>query len=406
MAVFSSNSVRQLFVANTSGTGGSGQYSGAAKTVDNELYLKFTNALGQAVISPRIPISKIKSTSSKAYAAKVLRSDTIAVNTAVVGQTYNIRIVFRNWGSGSAENQYFKYTGTYKCKTGDTVATIMNSLKDLAVKNFAREAVPLLTFGLAGTAASATMATNVGVTATAKNIGTAGNAITLAIASVSAGAAAVTVTGNAISVSLTTAAKTIADLKAAIVASPEANALITITGTDATAVSAETTSVALTGGTTTGITITEVAQPWVVGKQQGRSLNYYFQFVPITDSTGAENVAWGTVTSVAKAYAGQGTYHLAADQEYFYLGERGDKYRNVGFPYTFDTTYLVDQTKLYDTIDITYSSVDSGAVGVENDLRVITVLCANGTSSAIAKLIASDVNTATGLTTIPAAPAA
>ena len=136
MAVFSSNSVRQLFVANTSGTGGSGQYSGAAKTVDNELYLKFTNALGQAVISPRIPISKIKSTPSKAYAAKVLRSDTIAVNTAVVGQTYNIRFVFRNWGSGSAEDQYFKYSGTYKAKTGDTVATIMNSLKDLAVKNF------------------------------------------------------------------------------------------------------------------------------------------------------------------------------------------------------------------------------------------------------------------------------
>ena len=36
MATFSSNSVKQLFVANTSGTGGSGQYSEAVKTVDNE----------------------------------------------------------------------------------------------------------------------------------------------------------------------------------------------------------------------------------------------------------------------------------------------------------------------------------------------------------------------------------
>ena len=405
MATFSSNSVRQLYVANTSGTGGSGQYSGAVKTVDNELYLKFTNALGENVISPRIPVSKIKSTSSKAYAAKTLRSDTIAVNTAVVGQTYNIRIVFRNWGSGSSENQYFKYTGTYKCKSGDTVATIMNSLKDLAVVNFAREAVPLLSFGLAGTAASASMTTNAGVTATAKSIGTAGNAITLAIASVSAGAASVTVTGNAISVSLTGAAKTIADLKAAIVASSAANALITITGTDGTAVSAEATPVALTGGTTTGITVTEVAQPFVKGKQQGRPLNYYFQFVPITDSTGAENVSWGTVASVAKGYAGQGTYHLAADQEYFYLGERGDKYRNVGFPYTFDTTYLVSSSLLYDTIDITYSSLDSGAVGVENDLRVLTVLCANGTSSAIAKLISSDVSTATSAAVVIGNPA-
>jgi hypothetical protein len=111
------------------------------------------------------------------------------------------------------------------------------------------------------------------------------------------------------------------------------------------------------------------------------------------------------VASVSKGYAGQGSYQLAADQEYFYLGERGDKYRNVGFPYTFDTTYLVDSSKLYDTIDITYSSADSGAVGVENDLRVITILCANGTSSAIAQKIATDVNTITGVTTIPVIPA-
>jgi len=306
MAVFSTNSVRHLFVANTSTGGAAGQYVGAVKTVDNELYLKFINANTQTVATPLIPISKIKSVSSKAYAAKVLRSDTITINTAVVGQTYNIRFVFRNWGSGSSENQYFKYSGTYKCKTGDTTTTIATALTALAVTNFAREATPLLTITSSGAV----------------------------------------------------------------------------------------------------ITVTEIAQPFVKGKQQGRPLNYYFQFVPITDSTGSENVAWGTVASVAVGYAGQGTANLAADQEYFYLGERGDKYRQVGFPYTFDTTYLVDASKQYDTIDITYSSADSGAVGVENDLRVITILCANGTSSAIAKLIASDVNTATGLTTIPVAPAA
>lgn len=305
MATFSSNSVRHLYVANTSSGGAAGQYVGAVKTVDNELYLKFINANTQTVATPLIPISKIKSVSSKAYAAKTLRQDTITINTAVVGQTYNIRIVFRNWGSGSAENQYFKYTGTYKCKTGDTTTTIATALTALAVTNFAREATPLLTFTSSGAV----------------------------------------------------------------------------------------------------ITVTEVAQPWVKGKQQGRPLNYYFQFVPITDSTGAENVSWGTVASVAKGYAGQGTYHLAADQEYFYLGERGDKYRNVGFPYTFDTTYLVDPTKLYDTIDITYSSADSGAVGVENDLRVITILCANGTSSAIAKLISSDVATATSNVVVIGNPA-
>ena len=305
MAEFSTNSVRQLYVANTSSGGAAGQYAGAKKTVDNELYLKFINANANTVITPLIPISKIKSISSKAYAAKTLRSDKIAINTAVVGQTYNIRIVFRNWGSGSSENQYFKYTGTYKCKTGDTTSTIAAALKALADVNFAREAVTLLTFSVS----------------------------------------------------------------------------------------------------TNELTITEVAQPFVKGKQQGRPLDYYFQFTPIKNADGTENVTWGTVTSVSKGYAGQGTGNLAADMEYFYLGERGDKYRNVGYPYTFDTTYLVDPSKKYDTIDITYSSVDSGAVGVDNDLRVLTILCENSTSSAIAKLIASDVSTATSAAVVIPNPA-
>lgn len=306
MAIFSTNSVRQLFVANTSSGGAAGQYVTSVKTVDNELYMTFINANVDTVATPLVPISKIKSATCKAYAAKVLRSDTITINTAIVGQIYNIRIVFRNWGSGSSENQYFKYTGAYKAVTGDTTTTIATALTALAVTNLSREPVGLLTVTSSGAV----------------------------------------------------------------------------------------------------ITITEIVQPFVKGKQQGRPLNYYFQFVPITDATGSENVAWGTVASVAKGYAGQGTPNLAADMEYFYLGERGDKYRNTGWPYTFDTTYLVNSANHYDIIDITYSLFDSGAVGVENDLRVLTILCANGTSSLIAKAIASDVNTLTGLTTIPAAPVA
>lgn len=302
MATFSSNSVRQLIVANTTSGGAAGQYVSTVATADGEMYVKYINANTQTVAGPRIPVSAIKSVVPVKYAAKTLRSDKIAINTAVVGQTYNIRIVFRNWGSGSAENQYFKYTGTYKCKTGDTTSTIAAALKALADVNFAREPIPLLTFSVSGNE----------------------------------------------------------------------------------------------------LTITEVAQPFVKGKQQGRPLNYYFQFVPITDSTGAENVSWGTVTSLAKGYAGQGTAQLASDQEYFYLGERGDKYRNVGFPYTFDTTYLVDTSKVYDTIDITYTSKEPGAVGAENDQRVLTILAAAGTAGSVAHTIANaiigDLETATGLT--------
>ena len=97
MATFSSNSVRQLIVANSTSGGAAGQYVGTVATeTGGEMYVKYINANTQTVVSPLIPISAIKSVVPVKYAAKTLRSDKIAINTAVVGQTYNIRIVFRN----------------------------------------------------------------------------------------------------------------------------------------------------------------------------------------------------------------------------------------------------------------------------------------------------------------------
>lgn len=46
-----------------------------------------------------------------------------------------------------------------------------------------------------------------------------------------------------------------------------------------------------------------------------------------------------------------------ADLEYFLLGERGDRYRNVGWPYVIPTDYQVDPTKEYDVLTIHYSYV-------------------------------------------------
>lgn len=58
-------------------------------------------------------------------------------------------------------------------------------------------------------------------------------------------------------------------------------------------------------------------------------------------------------------------FRQLADMEYFYMGERGDKYRNVGWPYVINTTYLMDEIKSGDTngefgiIDIHYAYVGS-----------------------------------------------
>mgnify|MGYP003397472459 FL=1 len=136
----------------------------------------------------------------------------------------------------------------------------------------AREISPLVNVSLAGTKAVAVMSTNNGVTVTAKESGVDGNNIKFAVASIADATAGVVVTEasgvKTITASLTGANKTIGDLTALVAADPIASKLVVITGTAGTAVAAETTAVALTTGSTTGVIIEETEQPWVLGTMQ------------------------------------------------------------------------------------------------------------------------------------------
>ena len=138
------------------------------------------------------------------------------------------------------------------------------------------------------------MADNAGVTVTAKNAGPAGNDITIEITGVAAAATAVTVTGSAISVALKATDTTIGGLKAAIAASAEAAALVTVTGTDATAVVAEAPAVQLAGGATTGIVITEAEQEWKRGVLA--QVPVYFSVHPTTILVAGVDEIWGVAT--------------------------------------------------------------------------------------------------------------
>jgi len=266
-------------------------------------------------------------------------------------------------------------------------------------KNFQREVSPLLSFSLAGTQAAKAMVTNTGVTITANKVGTAGNAITFTIDSVAEDAVSVTVTGNAISVSLTAAGATIADLKAAVVADAAANALVTVTGIDGTAVVAETTPVVLISGTTTGIVLEEVAQEWTLGVFEQVPVNFTIQ--PTTIVASGDEVIWGTVTTLSPT-----TYVLdgkkIADLEYFAMGERGDQYRMIHFPNVIRTTYLVDPTLAYNVIDIHYYYDGTGedAQKSEKDISIVVpkVGSTNATSNVLANSIVGAIETATGLT--------
>lgn len=286
MATFTTRNVKHVYVANGAAAQATtpGYFTGAL-SVDNgsAFHLLFTNAEGKVVKTDKIAFDKIRSIKVSPYTPRVLRVDKLTVSAPVVGQEYMIRIIFRNWGSGSAENQYVKHVGAYKAVTGNTAETIVDNLVALGTLNFSREAGSYLTFA-----------------------------------------------------------------KEAV---------------------------------TKKLVITEVAQPWALGKVQGRPLDYTIQLAPIVDN-GVEVYNWATIATTGGT-PGNGTYQQAADLEYFFMAERGDKYGLVGYPYNIDVRYLVEQGANYHMLDIAYFETQEGE-GVQASEKQILILAKVNTATIVA----------------------
>lgn len=162
--------------------------------------------------------------------------------------------------------------------------------------------------------------------------------------------------------------------------------------TDPVLVTATTKEEALTG-TYTGVLIDEVEQDWVLGKKSLEPV--YFDVFPSTITVDGDEVIWGKVEEVeADEDHMVGNGKKIADLEHFCMGERGDVYRGVGYPHNIETTYLVDPTAEYHTIDIHYAYVGSNE-SVQKSEKDITIACKLN-DSYMSQLI-SDLNTATGL---------
>lgn len=145
--------------------------------------------------------------------------------------------------------------------------------------------------------------------------------------------------------------------------------------------------------TYTGVVIKEVEQDWILGVKQQKPL--VFTIEPTTINNGTDNVVWGDVvysnkkkttggvaptngivTSGQPAAAGTVVNSkLAADYEYFYMGERADQYRLVGFPDYVPTTYLVDSNHQYGydfiTIHFSYSGSNHAVQKSEKDVTFL-----------------------------------
>ena len=138
----------------------------------------------------------------------------------------------------------------------------------------------------------------------------------------------------------------------------------------------------------TGVTITEVEQEWKRGVLA--QVPVYFSVHPTTILVSGVDEIWGVVTPQSSGdYVGNGKN--IADLEYFCMGERGDQYRNIGWPNVIETPYLVDPADEYSVLDIHYAYVGSNE-GVQKSERDITLVG----SKADIKTIIGAINTAAG----------
>ena len=153
-----------------------------------------------------------------------------------------------------------------------------------------------------------------------------------------------------------------------------------------------------------GVYIQEKPQEWTLGTKKQRRV--MFDVLMSRIYTGGEDVVWGTVTdqTPAKASAVVGTNAIGngkqiADLEWFCMGERGDQYRNVGYPNVIETKYLVNPDLEYHALEIHYAFTDAGVNSYRSE-KEITVVFPKGAASheydEINAFIGA-INTATGL---------
>lgn len=326
MSVFSTNQVRQLYVALGVETGDHVPASSTAGTIalkndtaKNHLYFEYKGA-DNLMRSDLIDIKNIlyaKATAPKAM-ARDLKSVTVALDsnvnggTPVAGQDYILRIAFRQYVGMSDEDQYFKY-GMVHAHAGMNADGFYKVLAQSIAKNFSREAVPLIKIEVH----SATASSRGGFDAEGY----------------------MEVTPSTKDTGATDSTNPYRDGASAVISDIDS------------------------------IRITEVEQPWRLGIMAQTPV--YFTVQPTTVLVNGDDRIWGTVTEGTNGTVGNGK--AIADLEYFCMGERGDIYRGVGFPNNIPTTYLVDPSKTYYTFDIHYAYVGSNEA-VQKSEKTITIV--------------------------------
>lgn len=128
-----------------------------------------------------------------------------------------------------------------------------------------------------------------------------------------------------------------------------------------------------------GIVIKEVAdQPWRLGVLSQEPVN--FEVYPTTIKYDGEDVIWAELTdgfipvTEDKDEDPIGNGRKVADLEYFCMAERGDVFRNMGWPNNIDVKYMVESDKEYDMFDIHYYYSGDGVDNHKSE-KDLTIVC-------------------------------
>ena len=270
--------------------------------------------------------------------AKVtLNSQALSSAKPIAGEDFVLRLKFQNPMGMSSDNQYWKY-GVVHTTSNTTESDFYKTLALSIAKNMSREEAQLIKVV-------------VNITVTGANGGP------------------VEVTPN----------MTIADIKKG------------------------------TGSTADSVLIQEVEQDWIRGIKQQKPVIFTVEPTVIKDGnteiywadvvysnkkkyTGGVEPAYSVVSSDQPAAAGTVVNSkLMADYEYFYMGERGDQYRMVGWPDYVPTKYLVkeDYTYGYDTIAIHYAYTGANHAVQKSEKDITFIVPRVSTDNADATKIAA-----------------
>lgn len=323
--VFSTNQVRQLYVALANGQLTNAGDIKVNKTADGkQLYFTYVGALGDTMRSDLIDVDKITSITiekasdmaKKRVCHLVTLDSAINGGNPVTGQDYILRLLFRQYVGMSEANTMNKY-GEVHINTDMNASDFYKKMAISIVQNCSKDI------------------------------------------------------NNLVEVELQTSSSTVP---------------VSVTTREADL-----------DGTYTGILIYEGKLVWRLGRVPQGTIPFECQFVDIVYN--GEEVKWGKTSLVpAKAKVlPQG--ELIADLEYFCMGERGDIYRNMGWPNAIETKYLVDPTKLYNIITIHYHYEGTGLSSdkSEKDIQIAAV-ASSATDYTLANAILGEIKTITGST--------